>query len=424
MLRIFLFLLTSSIFAQNNFESIDNFIYDYNKQRFEIWVNDTIYEFDLNKNLIDKYKNQLYSKNDISSIRTIYGHKKELLVKNGSGNIFKNENRIDNSNINSFFTNSISFEHNDTIFKLGGYGYWTKFKGIIFFDKIQKTWESYQLSNIDKNYTGILSPMFSKVEDNQYIIFGGKTFNEKNPLNEKVNREIYHLDMSKKEIVKHGNSKLIFKGIQIYSKNIILNKTELTVLDWKKNEYFKYKNTWSHKVNLNYNIYLINNQFYFIEKRNQSYLLSSFPNEIQNFKISYKGKITDNYISNFIYILLIILILFIVISINKRYDTILIKKNKLSYRFKKISTSKEQNEILFELIRSQKITTNQIHKIINTTELHPNHIYRLIPQIMLDIEKSIKILTNSDQPVFSISKNKMDRRIKEYRLNTYYKIKN
>ena len=237
MLRIFLFLLTSSIFAQNNFESIDNFIYDYNKQRFEIWVNDTIYEFDLNKNLIDKYKNQLYSKNDISSIRTIYGHKKELLVKNGSGNIFKNENRIDNSNINSFFTNSISFEHNDTIFKLGGYGYWTKFKGIIFFDKIQKTWESYQLSNIDKNYTGILSPMFSKVEDNQYIIFGGKTFNEKNPLNEKVNREIYHLDMSKKEIVKHGNSKLIFKGIQIYSKNIILNKTELTVLDWKKNEY-------------------------------------------------------------------------------------------------------------------------------------------------------------------------------------------
>lgn len=424
MLRIFLFLLTSSIFSQNNFETIDNFIYNYSKQRFEIWVNDTIYEFDLNKNLIDKYKNQLYSKNDISSIRTIYGHKKELLVKNGSGNIFKNENRIDNSNINSFFTNSISFEHNDTIFKLGGYGYWTKFKGIVFFDKIQKTWESYQLSNIDKNYTGILSPMFSKVEDNQYIIFGGKTFNEKNPLNEKVNREIYHLDMSKKEIVKHGNSKLIFKGKQIYSKNIIINKTGLTVLDWKKNEYFNYKNTWAHKVNLNYNIYLINNQFYFIEKRNQSYLLSSFPNEIQNFKISYKGKIIDNDLSNFLILLLIVLVLFLLIPNIKKYNTIIIGKDKLSYRFKKISTSKEQNEILFELIRSQKITTNQIHKIINTTELHPNHIYRLIPQIMLDIEKSIKILTNSDQPVFSISKNKMDRRIKEYRLNTYYKIKN
>ena len=424
MLRTLIFLIITSVYSQSNFETIDNFIYNYSKQRFEIWVKDSIYEFDLNKNLVGRRINLLLPTIDISSVRTIYGHKKELLVTNGSGNIFENENRIDNSNIDSFFTNSISFEYNDTIFKLGGYGYWTKFKGIVFFDKIQKTWEPYQLSNIDKNYTGILSPMFSKVEDNQYIIFGGKTFNEKNPLNEKVNREIYHLDMSKKEIVKHGNSKLIFKGIQIYSKNIILNKTGLTVLDWKKNEYFNYKNTWSHKVNLNYNIYLINNQFYFIEKRNQSYLLSSFPNEIQNFKISYKGKITDNYISNFIYILLIILILFIVISINKRYDTILIKKNKLSYRFKKISTSNEQNEILFELIRSQKITTNQIHKIINTTELHPNHIYRLIPQIMLDIEKSIKILTNSDQPVFSISKNKMDRRIKEYRLNTYYKIKN
>ncbi|MCH1539541.1 MAG: hypothetical protein L7S43_06165, partial [Flavobacteriaceae bacterium] len=82
------------------------------------------------------------------------------------------------------------------------------------------------------------------------------------------------------------------------------------------------------------------------------------------------------------------------------------------------------HQILYEIIKNNNITTNQIHKVINTKDLHPNHIYRLIPETMSDIEKSIKILTNSDQPVFSISKNKMDRRIKEYKLNPHYRIKN
>ena len=158
MLRTFILLFTVSVYSQNNFESIDNFIYDYNKQRFEIWVKDSIYEFDLNKKFIDRNDNPLYSTIDISAIQTIYGHKNELLVTNGSGNVFKNKNRIDNSNIDSFFTNSITYYNNDTILKLGGYGYWTKFKGIIYLDKNQKTWESYYLNKIDKKYKGILSP--------------------------------------------------------------------------------------------------------------------------------------------------------------------------------------------------------------------------------------------------------------------------
>jgi len=424
MMRIFFILLTTTIYSQNNFKSLNNFIYDYDKQKFEIWVKDSILEFDLNKNLIDKYENPLKSIINLVSIQTIYGHKKGLLVANGSGHLFRKKYRIDNSNIDSFFINSISFEHNDTIFKLGGYGFWTKFKGITYYDKNQKTWESHQLSMIDEKYKGILSPRISKIDDNRYMIFGGKTFDEKKHLIEKYNREVYFLDMSKKEIVKQGSSKLSFRGVQVESNNIILNKSELIILDWKKNKFFNYNTSWSHKVDFSFKIYLINNQFYFIEKKDNTYLLSSLPNEIHNLKVSNSGEIIESNTAESLFIFLIVLILFTVVSVYKKYSTILIKNDKINYRFKSISISKEQKEILYELIKTQKITTNKIHNIISTSELHPNHIYRLIPEMISEIEKSIQLLTGSNQHVFSISKNKMDRRIKEYRLNPYYRIKN
>lgn len=425
MMRIVFLLLTISVYSQKKFKSIDNFTHDYNEKTFEIWVKDSIYKFDLNKNFIEKYFNPLFMSIDIRSIQTIHGHKNELFVSNGSGKIFnKKEGRIDSSNINSFFTNSISLEHNDTIFKIGGYGFWTKFKGIVFYDRYQKTWESYQLSNVDKNYLGLLSPKISKIDDNKFLIYGGKTFDEKNPLIEKPNHEIYLLDMSKKEIVKHGDFKFSLQGKKVESQDIIINKNEITVIDWKKNKLFKYNSSWSQKVDLEYNIYLLNNKFYFIEKRENSYILSSSPDEIKNLKVSNSIDIISDETEQIIYVVLIFLFLFGLIFIYKKHNTISIGKDKLRYRFKSISITIKHHQILCEIIKNNNITTNQIHKVLNTKDLHPNHIYRLIPEIMSDIEKSIKILTNSDQPVFSISKNKMDRRIKEYRLNPHYRIKN
>ena len=424
MMRTFILLLTVSVYSQNNFKSIDNFIYDYNKQTFEIWVKDSIYEFDLNKKFIVRYDNPLYSTIDISAIQTIYGHKNELLVTNGSGNVFKNKSRLDHSKINSFFINSITFEYNDTIFKLGGYGYWTKFKGIIYLDKNQKTWESFYLTKIDEKYKGILSPKISNIDNHQYLIYGGKTFDDRNPLNEETNMKVYLLDMFKKQISKYGDSKSDFQGRKVESKDLILNKRGITKLDWRKNKMSYYLTSWTSKVDLNSNIYLVNNEFYFIEEKDRLFNLSSSPNEIQNLKKFKLEEIVSKRRFDIFFILILIVVITILFLSYRKYNMIIIKEDKIRYRYKHISITKEQKEILFELIENQKITTNQIHKIINSSELHPNHIYRLIPEIMSDIEKTIKLLTNSKQYVFSVSKSKMDRRIKEYRLNPYYRIKN
>jgi hypothetical protein len=70
-----------------------------------------------------------------------------------------------------------------------------------------------------------------------------------------------------------------------------------------------------------------------------------------------------------------------------------------------------------------KITTNQIHHIISNKELHPNHIYRLIPEVMRDLNKTLVLLLSNNNLVFSVSKNKTDRRIREYAFNLKISMK-
>jgi len=43
---------------------------------------------------------------------------------------------------------------------------------------------------------------------------------------------------------------------------------------------------------------------------------------------------------------------------------------------------------------------------------------------MNDISKTIKLVTRKNEEVFNVSKNEKDRRIKEYRLNPFYRVKN
>jgi len=83
----------------------------------------------------------------------------------------------------------------------------------------------------------------------------------------------------------------------------------------------------------------------------------------------------------------------------------------------------EKEKILSVLSKDQKISTNQLFEIISSKDLHPNHIYRLIPEVMNDLKKIIQLVTRKNEEVFSVSKNKKDRRINDYVLNRLYVLK-
>ena len=106
-------------------------------------------------------------------------------------------------------------------------------------------WYPYQLNAVDNSYPGLLNPKISKVDNTSYVLYAGKTFDDKNPLEEYPNFKVYVLDFKSKSIVYSGNTKQILDGPRIITfqdNTLILKKTGIERLDWSNNimEFFNY----------------------------------------------------------------------------------------------------------------------------------------------------------------------------------------
>ena len=427
MMRLLLFLLTTTIFSQNKFSRIDNFLHV--DDEFQIWSNDSIYHFNENLQLISIKQNPLVGSSDkIVSIIHVGNNSRNYYLSNGSGDVYDSTlNRIDDTNDSYFFNNSSSFIHNDTIYKFGGYGLWTSFKRLIYFDFNNRDWNYFNLKT-PVNFEGLFSSEIVKSGPEKYLIYGGNKLNSENSLIDDPSKNIYLIDLKRSQLKDLGTTNIDFSGRKINFENatsLILKKNSILILDWENNNLNKYKSNFTHRVSLDHNLFMSNGVIYYIEKKNDDYLLSSSEIDIKNLNIIDEKEIytTTSYLHYIIFTILLFLLL-IFYYLLKDFNKIKVIKHTIRYRFVSFQIDSEKVEILSILLKDQKVSTNQLFNIISSEDLHPNHIYRLIPEVMNDISKTIKLVTRKNEEVFSISKNEKDRRIKEYRLNPNYKTKN
>lgn len=426
-MRLFLILLTTTIFSQNKFSKIDNFFHV--DDEFQIWSNDSIYHFNENLHLVSVRLNPLiYTSDKIPSITNVRNNTSNYYLSNGSGNVYDSTlKRIDNTNDSYFYNNSSSFVHNDTIYKFGGYGLWTSFKRLIYFDFNNRDWNYFNLKT-PVNFEGLFSAQIVKSGPEKYLIYGGSKLSLENSLIDEPIKNIYLIDFKRSQLKDLGRTNIDFSGRKINFENatsLILKKNSILILDWENNTLNKYKSNFTHRVCLDYNLFMSNGVIYYIEETNNGYLLSSSEIDIKNLNIIDKHEIytTTSYVQYIIFTILFFLI-FIFYYLFKDFNKIKVHKHSIRYRFVVFQIDPEKEEILSVLLKDRKISTNQLFNIILSKDLHPNHIYRLIPQVMNDLNKTIQLITRKNEEVFSVSKNEKDRRIKEYRLNSYYRIKN
>lgn len=426
MMRLLLFLLTTTVFSQNEFLTIENFLYV--EDEIQVWSNDSIYRFNKNLQLVSIKQNPLVVSSDkISSISHVGNNSRNYYLSNGSGDVYDSTlKRISKTNNSSFYNNSSSFIHKDTIYKFGGYGFWTSFKRLVYFDFNNGDWNYFNLKN-PKNFEGLFSSEIVKTEPGEYLVYGGDKLNLENSLLREPNRNIYLIDFKKSELINVGTTDISFSGRKINLEDgtsLNLNKNSITILDWKNNTLKKYKTNWTHRVSLDYRIFMINEVIFYIEKNNKGYVLSSSEIDINNLKIIEENQIfkTTLNVQYLTYIFLLFL-LFIFYYLFKDFNTIKVRNHSIRYRFVVFNIEPEKEKILSVLSKNQKISTNQLFEIISSKDLHPNHIYRLIPEVMNDLNKTIQIVTRKNEEVFSVSKNKKDRRINDYVLNRSYVLK-
>jgi len=344
---------------------------------------------------------------------------KLFLLANGSGEIRTidgaQNHRIDHSNMINFQINAAIFKHRDTLFKFGGYGYWSASRNMTFWDQTTKEWELYSISSESElpppsfDYTSFYS-------DNKFRILSGKILDSINPTNDMRISMPYTFDFNSKSWQKTTTGNDYYFGFEYSSDTIslLLQEDQIIVFDWKNNLKKIYNSNLVDEVDLSQGIAVINQTVFFM-KRNTSdrtlhqVALKDFLGTQVESNTIYKSKISDSYS-------LILFGLFLVGTIGlilffKRKKVIRIKSNYLHYNNRLLQIPESTLGVLVFIANNPTFKTNDLYDLLYNPSLHPNHVYKVISYELKKIEDLLKIITGTNAPVFVKSKFNKDRRI-------------
>lgn len=147
---------------------------------------------------------------EINNTKLVFKNKTPYLVSKGSGMVWELTNdsikRIDNSFDHRMTYKSDIFVKNDTIFKFGGYGFWSARNFLTYFSDITKEWE-YYLINKQSYLPPGLSNFNSTLVSDFYFVSGGTSIDLHNGTEYIENNKVWRFDFKKKLWIDLGTSK-------------------------------------------------------------------------------------------------------------------------------------------------------------------------------------------------------------------------
>ena len=128
----------------------------------------------------------------------------------GGGMVWKISNdtayRVDNSFNHKMTFSSKTFVRNDTIFKFGGYGYWSARNFFTYFSESTKEWEFYSINPRSYLPPGFNEPNTTLINDKLYLT-GGTSVDPHNGLSREPNNNVWRFDFKTKLWTDLGISK-------------------------------------------------------------------------------------------------------------------------------------------------------------------------------------------------------------------------
>ena len=333
-------------------------------------------------------------------------------------------NRLDATPDHRLNITSNIFVNNDTIFKYGGYGYWSQRNFNIYFDFQSKEWQVYNTSKESYNPMGSFYGLYLKSKEGIYF-FGGKMVDETNRINQIKSEDVLYFDFKSKAFEKLGTSELEFNlsHYLVHDNEFVylIKDTILYQVSPKDNtvNLYSYPNRlWSISEERNFNTF--KKDRYYIEVNdplsNKSKLISLTKEELfKNPLVSLKlySKDLDAKPALFFLVLFLVSILFLIllkIILNKKQ--ILLKDASLVFKNIHYPLEKEEIAILKKLITSKRISTKEVLEIIEKKEYSYVHNTRIKDKIMKDLNLKLKMIFNFDKtPILEIRSSE-DRRNK------------
>ena len=338
--------------------------------------------------------------------------------------------RIDRSFNHLMQHGSILFAHESSIYKYGGYGFWSNRNFFTYFDNNTKEWEVVDPINSESIPDGTYGGYHIKFADDIYIFNGFKI----NPYRRKeriLSNEVWKFNFKDHQWKLLGKTPLIkpSKYTKYYNSILIKGLGNITKIDVIQNKITLYEHgLFSSRFVDIYPSYYVNNTVYcFINERGRLYFHAIEEKDFFGKKISEKS-FYKNYswwiTLTIIVVLIPVLIFFTVWKIRKYYKKqkkIVLLDNGLRFKNKFIEFDEESMEIIRMLLSKIEISSNQILSIVEKEQYSAAHNERIKVQKLNEINLKVKMLLGINEDIISSNKSNNDRRIRIYKiLNEYF----
>ena len=409
---------------------------------FDLYFTDHILSIDLDN--FQKTYTDLYYGNKVSQDEGRLGSmtlrvQDTLYFIHGSGGLvymIKNDTvrRVDKSFDHQMQHGACWFEHNNTAFSYGGYGFWSNRDFFTYYDSKQDEWEVYHPINSTKIPRGTSNSQFIK-EANEFQFFGGNYINPHNRRERIMNNEVWTFNFSSNEwryLGQHETLDEFIKKVSYKNYLLLIELNQITRIDVKNNK----KTTYQHSpISAQQTAFMSNHyakgKFYIVLRNiTGTYLYiveeKDFFGDIVEETKFYKNP-TYWLKQGGLFFLLISLILLILWFLKKKFvdrNKIKLLDNGLRYHLKFTEFDAESMAIIRLLLSEKEVSSSQILGIVEKEQYSPAHNERIKVQKINDINIKIATLLGIKEDLITNFKSSQDRRIRLYKISKdYFNIK-
>ena len=429
-----IFLIGFNSFSQEIYiDTESNYSFNKNNEELLIFKKDSVSIYDLNSFHLLEKKEIISPPNFDFSVYHILDKEPIHFVEINGGKVYQLNNdtiqRIDNSYTHKMTWDSNLFTYNDTIYRYGGYGFWTTNNKLTFYDTVTNEWQI--ISSVNGIYPKGSCSSFYKILNDKLYIIGGEKVNPED-LNQRINNdEIWSFDFKAKkwenigllnQNIKYSNNSFELNGnifsptyefiVEVDLKNNLLKEYALDPIIQKTiygvNKPFVHKD----------NIYL------WIQYDSGLKLVKTKLDTLNFNLINEQALVKNNYIVVLKLLIVIACIIFLIFlfSIKKKYkensNKLLFKNNKVFIKDNFTNINADENKLLTLLINNDFSITNEnlVNNFYNA-DLDRSQNIRNINKFISDLNLKLKTMLNSNNDILYKTVNPLDKRMKIVMLN-------
>jgi len=444
---LFILLLSSQCYSQSidlgKFDFISKTYIDKDNKELYVFYGDSLSVIDLTE-LKKIRKIKLINTSDIvEGSYTIVSIKGVLyFIEIMGGGVYKLLDnqiiRLDNSFTHKMTINSSIFIHNDTMFRYGGYGYWSMRNFFTYFDFSTSEWEIISPSGSKTLPEGSINSTV-KIYEDEFYIWGGETLNPFKPMEFNVFEGVWKFNIEKQSWSKLGDTKfdlskmdlsISYNEKQIYSH---INSDHILMVDIINNSCIVFnKTSFQQKFYPYFKSEYIDGVFYcFLLVKSNDHILLSTRSEDEFFGQFIKEERLYTTHQNIYIILSIIgfIIIFVILVISylhlKKWrinkNKIIVTQKQLIYQNQILSLNEKSIKLLNLFFKSNnEVLSRNIMEIVENRELNYGHNTRIKNQKIDQINMKLKFILKIDDDLITFRKSDLDKRIKVYSLNMDY----